>query len=308
MLELDISTRSAHGHEIPDDVSVPIQELRSQISNGRMQADVRWCNAYTTQYTKIHGSSTKQAWIWAVGPQQGIMDGDSSRERKEESEWVSSGNIQQHSSYAKSIGEYYRNSYLTIAALDSTDANQGFLNARSSPTGYQRCPDPDLFMRRTPLRLDDAFQTAVLSQRGWTLQERLLSTRTVYYGTNEIFWECSTHTARETSFQIGDEALNLSVMTTSKCTLLDADLAMCLPSDLFVTWCKVIKEFSRRSLTYERDQRHAILGIASVVEKRTKSKFLLGGIFTDDVVGLLFLQYSEGKGTSPSPKLVMAVN
>ena len=41
MLELDISTRSAHGHETPDDVSVPIQKLRSQIRNERMDL-YRW--------------------------------------------------------------------------------------------------------------------------------------------------------------------------------------------------------------------------------------------------------------------------
>lgn len=202
---------------------------------------------------------------------------------------------------AKSIGEYYRNSFLTISALNSTGADQGFLSVRSSSTGYQRFADTDLFMRRTPSHLDDIFQGAALSKRGWTLQERLLSKRTVHYGTNEIFWECSKYTARETSFEAEDESLNLSVMTSSKCTLLDSDLAFYLPSDIFMTWCKVVKDFSHRSLTYESDKRHAILGIASIVEKRTKSKFLRGGIFTDDLAGLLYLQYSESKGSPRRP-------
>lgn len=36
-----------------------------------------------------------------------------------------------------------------------------------------------------------------LSRRGWVMQERILSPRTVYFGNEEIFWECSTHAASE---------------------------------------------------------------------------------------------------------------
>ena len=36
-----------------------------------------------------------------------------------------------------------------------------------------------------------------LTRRGWILQERILSPRTVYFGQEEVFWECSTTSASE---------------------------------------------------------------------------------------------------------------
>lgn len=38
---------------------------------------------------------------------------------------------------------------------------------------------------------DDSF-SGPLHRRGWVVQERLLSTRTIHYGSKEIFWECLT--------------------------------------------------------------------------------------------------------------------
>ncbi|KIN08968.1 hypothetical protein OIDMADRAFT_23704 [Oidiodendron maius Zn] len=37
-----------------------------------------------------------------------------------------------------------------------------------------------------------------LNRRGWILQERLLSPRTIYYGKDEIYWECNHMIASET--------------------------------------------------------------------------------------------------------------
>ncbi len=61
-------------------------------------------------------------------------------------------------------------------------------------------------------------------------------------------------------------------------------------ADLLVVWHQVVKEYSRRRLTCQSDKRDAILGLASIVEKKTRDKFLEGGIIAGDLAAVLFLE------------------
>jgi hypothetical protein len=43
----------------------------------------------------------------------------------------------------------------------------------------------------------DPIRDEPLSQRAWTLQERLLSSRTLHYGAQKMYWECQTYVLAE---------------------------------------------------------------------------------------------------------------
>lgn len=110
----------------------------------------------------------------------------------------------------------YLNSILTLAALDSANANEGFLT-QSLPDAALSCavpvfvgsrstPSKDVHFPHTriseyqsqfhflPIQYPDRdthkVEAAPLNQRGWVLQERLLSPRILSFGTSRIDWEC----------------------------------------------------------------------------------------------------------------------
>src|SRR5690348_1780561 len=100
----------------------------------------------------------------------------------------------------------YAGSVLTIAVADAEHSNEGFLCSRS-PLRYQPCRlDSDDFTtllveHHHPRRWCEFSQNVpgftALDQRGWVLQERLLSPRTVYYGQYGLHWECRRGTICE---------------------------------------------------------------------------------------------------------------
>jgi hypothetical protein len=96
---------------------------------------------------------------------------------------------------AARMGDIYQRSFLTILALDARDSHEGILSMRpgqaTNDDGSNSLPQRQEYFRRSPL-----------CKGAWALQERLLSTRILYYTNCEILWECLSCTAREGSHRI----------------------------------------------------------------------------------------------------------
>ena len=91
---------------------------------------------------------------------------------------------------------YYRNSYVTISALESPDNQHGFLAPRYT-SGEAPFPNTtEVWIRPKHPDQGKIFQKACLNNRGWALQERLLSTCAIHFTQQEMFWECQTCSAR----------------------------------------------------------------------------------------------------------------
>lgn len=98
----------------------------------------------------------------------------------------------------------YQNAQLTISAASAERCQDGFLATRS---GYRRhqtsftsipyaCPDG-----KTGNVLLEEYQLydsriEPLNRRGWTLQERLLSSRTLIYSSWQLLWQCQSRQKR----------------------------------------------------------------------------------------------------------------
>lgn len=93
---------------------------------------------------------------------------------------------------ASNMAEIYANAYCTIAATRAEDGHGGFLQPRSQresvairpPNGvpYYVCDVIDDFRHDV--------ESSTLNQRGWVLQERALSPRTIYFAESQVYWEC----------------------------------------------------------------------------------------------------------------------
>ncbi|KAI8722678.1 Protein kinase domain-containing protein [Fusarium sp. LHS14.1] len=92
---------------------------------------------------------------------------------------------------SKLMEQVFSSAYCTLAASCASGTNDGFLKARPQ----RRCI-PMTFGDATYYACEniDDFGTHVdqseLNQRGWVMQERALSRRTIYFVENQSYWEC----------------------------------------------------------------------------------------------------------------------
>ena len=114
------------------------------------------------------------------------------------------------------MGEYYMNSHFTVAAVSSSDGSGGCFVKRDmlkvTPCPVRiRLPKSDgcvgwagvthAFFRlrfgNDPSDRTDRFQRPPLWQRGWVVQERLLSTRLLQFSDVQMSWRCRSEWGSE---------------------------------------------------------------------------------------------------------------
>jgi hypothetical protein len=110
------------------------------------------------------------------------------------------------------MGQIYADAWLNISVNGASDPQSGFLKKRNI-LEIRSCRHPSLLGDSTSLgtaaanvakaicpnapRHDQVLYRDVLNSRGWILQERVLSKRTLHFGLYEISWECLSGSASE---------------------------------------------------------------------------------------------------------------
>lgn len=182
---------------------------------------------------------------------------------------------------ASRMGDYYWNSILTIAAADSVDSSQGLFAERDSAALYPcattfRCGNvrgkagvpKRLFVMVPNTNYPHHWiwdQKTVLDGRGWTLQEKVLSRRTLTFDQFQISFACQHHRASEMRpsdkrSSYGERQLN---------SLLREPLLA--PEDLYnlyEAWNRLVEEYWLRHLAFDSDMLPAVSGLASRVKLR----------------------------------------
>jgi hypothetical protein len=191
----------------------------------------------------------------------------------------------------QNMGDYYKNAYLTVSALDSPDSQIGFLQPRNDLA--VRLSAPNTWIRPSTRMSNIIFRESCLNKRGWALQERLLATRILHFSRDEVLWECLTCAVTESSFKEHHEPVDMSSLVTSegqdfKRAALHLGPDPCSLSDgAFAAWYRIVKQFSRRALKYETDRLPAISGIARFIGERTGLTYS-AGIWRQDSHGLVW--------------------
>ena len=137
---------------------------------------------------------------------------------------------------------------------------------------------------------------APLNLRAWVLQERILSSRTIHFGAKQLYWECHQFEACELyphgfpSLLYTTHIKALSPFGGFRSLILDSDKdtkgdttwdirypSVPNSSDRALEyWYKVMEAYSGGKLTFETDKMHALAGLAKLMSKHVRSRYLAG--------------------------------
>ncbi|KAH6613883.1 hypothetical protein C7974DRAFT_66245 [Boeremia exigua] len=122
----------------------------------------------------------------------------------------------------------------------------------------------------------------VLDTRGWILQEQLLSPRILYYGQLQVYWDCISQSASETSPLAASLLNDPNPSETWAFRVLRRTIAGNSDSDTLArsladVWIHVVQNYSARSLTKSSDKLIALQGVITAVE---------GALGTSSVAGM----------------------
>lgn len=202
---------------------------------------------------------------------------------------------------------YYKMAILTIATDHLTGDHESFLET-TRPRGSAPVEVPFLTsLTSTPSRIlmtdrvhlpgyknDDA----PLNTRGWTLQENLLSPRTLHYAEQQVFFECQKYSVTESDLTPRGTS-DANVFTTIKrfflrpeCSRQDLSVVkyptMAIFYDPLYRWYQIFEEYYKRSLTFEDDRFAAIAGLAREISDQSKMTYKAGIWVKDFHIGLLW--------------------
>ncbi|KAJ9603443.1 hypothetical protein H2200_012221 [Cladophialophora chaetospira] len=98
------------------------------------------------------------------------------------------------------MDQIYKHSYFTLICADGNDANHGLPGVGGTPRAYR----PNAHLKFSSAiqfsqPIQEESETSPWHQRAWTLQERALSSRTLVFHDQTVYWQCATITWYETS-------------------------------------------------------------------------------------------------------------
>lgn len=195
----------------------------------------------------------------------------------------------------------YGNAFCTLAAAASRDGEGGLFHHRTPsvvrPTFVVPHWEETAGKKFAVLPWDywyTSVSESILCQRGWALQERVLSPRVIHFGQKQVFWECRSHDACET-FPYGLPKLARDVHSRFKGlehqdgTLLrrskpasqievihDGDDREDTSLDRYYLWSRIVQKYSRTGLSRDSDKLVTIFSLGQHMQARLGDKYIAG--------------------------------
>jgi len=191
------------------------------------------------------------------------------------------------------MAKVYGYAHVNIAAASSLDSGGGLFFDRDPrnilPFAAYAPGSQDKLVEGWYIWRDDGRWGKVgqepLHQRGWVLQERLLSARTIHFTKSQIFWHCLEDLGCESiitcvpgerqtfpAMQIGDYT---DIRVTSA-EIQTRGWSSKRAAKLVRDWQRLIMQYTKCGLTKDEDKLIAIFGIVDHIERLTGDRCLLG--------------------------------
>ncbi|KAI9780642.1 MAG: hypothetical protein M1839_006583 [Geoglossum umbratile] len=182
------------------------------------------------------------------------------------------------------MGAIFQNALFTIAAAASENSLGGCHTARKPPTRVVpiRCQFDEDRLTGT-IYFQPAFQNwsnillGPLDKRAWTLQERILSTRILHFGADQMLMECNRGITGENGHQYehANHPRRLPLLSHFVSAYASAQIEE--PKwRLQRSWSRTVADFTARNLTYETDKLPAIAGLANEIQRLTGDRYFMG--------------------------------
>ncbi|CAG8982676.1 hypothetical protein HYALB_00000954 [Hymenoscyphus albidus] len=167
--------------------------------------------------------------------------------------------------------DIYSNSSLTIAAAGAENGTEGCFSGQPYYLrSHQFRRKIHGTVKKFECSYDELYSDCVsgtpLAKRGWVLQERLLSPRTLYFGGHQMYWECNDRDACETIPEGFSNKMRARLGVNT------------LPNGvpLHEEWSEIVHIYSQCDLSFQKDKLVAISGIAERIFKATHDEYYAG--------------------------------
>lgn len=167
--------------------------------------------------------------------------------------------------------DVFASAYCTMAATSATNSSGGFLERHSESRFIQVQDGPGrmLYVCEDVEDFDNDVENAVLKTRGWVLQERVLSRRTIHLSKNQTYWECGEGVHCENLTRLESPSLGYK-----RYFLLDPEF----PDRLLQSGYRrtvdfihfLFEHYSKRDLTYKTDKVVAISALEARIARTLK--------------------------------------
>lgn len=227
------------------------------------------------------------------------------------------------------MGQIYRDAVVTIIAAASYSVTAGILGPRSGKPSCNltwRIPESETLMTRNSTVNNGSIDSlhhevsvrsymyirdywneqSPWASRAWTMQEYLLSTRILFFASDQMIWECVTEQATESGLshnrRYGDASpgtrtnfqsfKQLSASPSSTVKITDRRS----PFGLYFLWYDLVRSYSQRSLTKGIDRLPALAGLARHFQLRTGDSYC-AGLWKGDLLHGLIWNYHGKTGS-----------
>ncbi|KLU80985.1 hypothetical protein MAPG_00081 [Magnaporthiopsis poae ATCC 64411] len=208
----------------------------------------------------------------------------------------------------------YKHAYLTIAAVDSSNAEEGFLKPR--PFRYMtlkihsrtdKAQATSIYIKSSQHPPGSRAIQGPLDSRGWALQEFSMSRRVLRFEAESLVWCCDEGEWNEMHL---DEA-NFNYEIT--------DLGMMRLKNIFARpdtqswrldgWSHTVRKYTLRKLTFQKDKLPAISGFAAAYAAHTSYTYCAGLWREDIITGLCWRRdRSDDPCEAAAPRAAPASN
>lgn len=227
---------------------------------------------------------------------------------------------------AASMAQVYSQSLVTLAASAASDGSLGFIRINQEqpmieigyPSGNSSIHA--IFVGRSLNRFQ-GLANEPLSSRAWTLQERVLSPRTLHYAEDQLHWECRQTIESESGIppyhlrlnQSEDESYHDGWLTKISSDLMPKppdDRKTVSPGDEDYSmndqdsWYGLVQAYTERELSYGNDKLPALSGLARAYGIQHGGAYVAGLWSQDLLSGLLW--YSRNNGPLHRPNIYRA--